>query len=43
MIICKECGFGVTAICKTKTKEKSLAGIILGAAILISVIGHLFL
>lgn len=36
--------FGVIAILKTKTKEKSLLGIILGViAILVSVIGHVFL
>ena len=36
--------FGVIAILKTKTKEKSLLGIILGAvAIFVSVMGHVFL
>lgn len=36
--------FGVIAIIKTKTRKKSIAGIILGAvAILVSVMGHVFL
>lgn len=36
--------FGITAIIKTKTRKKSIAGIILGAvAILVSVMGHVFL
>lgn len=36
--------FGITAIIKTKTRKKSIAGIILGVvAILVSVMGHVFL